>query len=71
MPKPNNTELMAARFYEAMLLIVAMGSVMPEAMRLAIGWSREAAAQEVNRHDADVLLAIIDIIERKILDCAG
>ena len=68
MPKPSSTELMAARFYEAMLLIVAMRNIMPDAMRLAIDWSKESAAKEKDGSDADLWADIIGVIERRLDD---
>jgi hypothetical protein len=59
---------MAARFYEAMILLIAMGEVMPEAMSLAVGWAKETAKQDTNDDDAIALRALVEVVESKILN---
>jgi hypothetical protein len=45
-PKPSNDEITAARFYDAMLLLVAQGSFATEALKMALEWAKEEADKD-------------------------
>jgi hypothetical protein len=53
MSKPSYDEMMAHRFYEAMLLMVAFGSIHVGAMKKALEWAREEHSTSHRGSDDD------------------
>lgn len=67
--KPSYEDLMAMRFYEAMLTLVSLGSVFLEPAKKAIAWATETA----NQTDDEESVAMKEIIAamQKLVDEAG